>query len=306
MKLDFRQRLLASTLLATAGLIANPAYAQDSSQSTVPDQNQATNPGAAPPAGPVEANPTPTVSSQGEPVQQATDIIVTGTRIPQPNLESAAPVTVVSMQDIKLSGTTRIDEALNQLPSASAVQSSGLPNPASGTAEIDLRYLGAKRTLTLVNGRRLSPGDPNGTTQAGDINIIPASMLKRVEVLTGGASSVYGADAVAGGVNFIIDTDFTGIRFDGNWSIYQHNNDDPSVSGGLHMSDILNAKNYPYPTGSVSDGRAIDGTVSLGASFDDGRGHAMAYFGYRKINPILQGKRDYSSCVLQNTGGGVP
>ena len=155
MKLDFRQRLLASTLLATAGLIANPAYAQDSSQSTVPDQNQATNPGAAPPTGPVEANPTPTISSQGEAVQQPGDIIVTGTRIPQPNLESAAPVTVVSNQDIKLSGTTRIDEALNQLPSASAVQSSGLPNPASGTAEIDLRYLGSKRTLTLVNGRRM-------------------------------------------------------------------------------------------------------------------------------------------------------
>src|SRR3954470_21278979 len=120
MKLDFRQRLLASTLLATAGLIANPAYAQDSSQSTVPDQNQATNPGAAPPAGPVESNPTPTTSAEGEPVQRAQDIIVTGTRIPQPNLESAAPVTVVSMQDIKLSGTTRIDDALNQLPSASA------------------------------------------------------------------------------------------------------------------------------------------------------------------------------------------
>src|SRR5881275_685177 len=114
MKLDFRQRLLASTLLATAGLIANPAYAQDAAQSTVPDQNQATNPGAAPPTGPVEALPTPTVSSQGEPVQQANDIVVTGTRIPQPNLQSAAPVTVVTNQDIKLTGTTRIEDALNQ------------------------------------------------------------------------------------------------------------------------------------------------------------------------------------------------
>jgi outer membrane receptor protein involved in Fe transport len=306
MKLDFRQRLLASTLLATAGLIANPAYAQDAGQSTVPDQNQPTNPAAAPPTGPVEASPTPTVSSQGEAVQQANDIVVTGTRIPQPNLESAAPVTVVSNQDIKLTGTTRIEDALNQLPGAASSQSSGISNGATGTAEIDLRYLGSKRSLTLVNGRRLTPGDPNGTTQAGDINIIPASLLKRVEVLTGGASSVYGADAVAGVVNFIIDTDFTGLRVDGNWSIYQHNNDDPGVSHGLNMSDILNAKNYPYPTGSVSDGRAIDATVSLGASFDDGRGHALAYFGYRKINPILQGKRDYSSCVIQNTGGGVP
>ena len=159
MKLDFRQRLLASTLLATAGLIANPAYAQDSSQSTVPDQNQATNPGAAPPAGPVEANPTPTTSSRAK-RSSGQDIIVTGSRIPQPNLESAAPVTVVTDQDIKLSGTTRIEDVLNQLPSVSAAQASGLPNPATGTAEIDLRYLGAKRTLTLVNGRRLIAGRP--------------------------------------------------------------------------------------------------------------------------------------------------
>ena len=162
-----RQRLLASTLLASVGFLANPAYAQDSAQSTVPDQNQATDPGAAPPVGPIEANPTPTTSAQGEPVQQAQDIIVTGTRIPQPNLESAAPVTVVSIQDIKLSGTTRIDEALNQPPSATATQSSGLPNPSTGTAEIDLRYLGAKRTLTLVDGRRLSPGDPNSEHAGG-------------------------------------------------------------------------------------------------------------------------------------------
>jgi len=310
MKLDFRQRLLASTLLATAGLIANPAYAQDSSQSTVPDQNQATNPGAAPPTGPVEANPTPTISSQGEAVQQPGDIIVTGTRIPQPNLESAAPVTVVSNQDIKLSGTTRIDEALNQLPSASAVQSSGLPNPASGTAEIDLRYLGSKRTLTLVNGRRLAPGDPNGTTQAGDINIIPASMLKRVEVLTGGASSVYGADAVAGVVNFIMDTDFDGLRLDGQISGYQHNNDCPSIGAGSTVCDELNRQialgraGYDYPHGSGWDGKNIDVTASFGAGFDDGRGHVMGYFGYRKQNAVLQGARDYSACTL-NVGGSL-
>ena len=79
------------------------------------------------------------------------------------------------------------------------------------------------------------PGDPNSTTQAADLNVLPASLIKRAEVLTGGASSVYGADAVAGVVNFIMDTSFEGIRFDGNWSIWQHNQDDPSVSGGLNM-----------------------------------------------------------------------
>ena len=79
------------------------------------------------------------------------------------------------------------------------------------------------------------------------------------------------------------------------------------------MSDIILARQavagaaaFPLPTGSVTDGRAIDGTVTIGAGFDDGRGHAVAYFGYRNVKPVLQGDRDYSACVLQNTGGGVP
>ena len=238
---------------------------------------------------------------------------MTGSRIPQPNLESAAPVTVVSDQDVKLSGSTRIEDVLNQLPSVGAAQASGVSNGATGTAEVDLRYLGAKRSLVLVNGRRLMPGDPNSTNLSADLNVIPAAIIRRAEVLTGGASSVYGADAVAGVVNFIMDTSFEGVRFDGNWSTWQHNQDDPSVSGGLNMSDIIRARQavagaaqFPLPTGSVTDGRAIDGTVTIGAGFDDGRGHAVAYFGYRNVKPVLQADRDYSACVLQNTGAGIP
>ena len=101
---------------------------------------------------------------------------------------------------------------------------------------------------------------------------------------------MYGADAVAGVVNFIMDTSFEGVRFDGNWSTWQHNQDDPSVSGGLNMSDIILARQavagaaqFPLPTGSVTDGRAIDGTVTIGAGFDDGRGHAVvALVGYEE------------------------
>ncbi len=70
------------------------------------------------------------------------------------------------------------------------------------------------------------------------------------------------------------------------------------------MSDIIDARGFPRPTGSVTDGRSIDGTVTIGAGFDDGRGHAVAYFGYRNTKPVLQRDRDYSACVLQNTGGG--
>jgi len=295
----FRTHILTTTVLAGVSLLTSPALAQDSAQSTVPDQNQATNPGGAPPAGPLEANPTPTVGATGAPVQAPGDIIVTGTRIPQPNLTSAAPITSVSNQDIKLSGMTRIDDVINQLPGAAAPQGPSLPNPSTGTAELDLRYLGAKRTLTLVNGRRMTPGDPNqGSTGAADVNLIPASLVKRVEVLTGGASSVYGADAVAGVVNFIMDTDFEGLRLDGNWGIYQHNNDCPSIGGGrtvcdelLRNTNDLHRANYGFPTGSVWDGRSIDATISFGAGFDDGRGHVLGYFGYRKQNEVIQANR---------------
>ena len=206
MNTKLRQQLLASTLLVGAFAFASPAMAQDT---------QSADPTDAPPTGPVEGQPVPSVASTGEDVQTGGDIIVTGSRIPQPNLESAAPVTVVSDQDVKLTGTTRIEDVLNQLPSVGAAQASGVSNGATGAAEVDLRYLGAKRTLALVNGRRLTPGDPTTGGQA-DINVIPTALTKPVEVLTGGASSVYGADAVAGVVNFIMDTQFVGIRFDGN------------------------------------------------------------------------------------------
>ena len=322
MKLDFRQRLLTTSLLVGVAALATPAYAQDTAQPAPPPTDAPPTDVQANPSGPTEAQPTPSTSAQGERVQGGGDIIVTGTRIPQPNLTSAAPVTVVTNQDVKLTGTTRVEDLLNQLPSVGASQASGVSNGATGTAEVDLRYLGSKRTLTLVNGRRLTPGDPNSTTQAADLNIIPASLIKRVEVLTGGASSVYGADAVAGVVNFIMDTTFTGIRFDGQYSFYQHDNRNPRVSdcvtgagavcgpigagGSVDVRDIINARGFPFPRGSVADGGAFDGTVSLGAAFDDNRGHAIAYFGYRKVKPVLQGRRDYSACVLQNSAAGNP
>src|SRR5215212_1313900 len=290
---------MSALLLVEAGILAAPAMAQDA------PPEEGTGADVSRPSGPVEGQPTPTTSSEGEPVDSAQDIIVTGSRIPQPNLESAAPVTVVSDQDVKLSGSTRIEDVLNQLPSVGASQASGVSNGATGTAEVDLRYLGSKRTLSLINGRRLTPGDPNSTSQAADLNIIPASLIKRVEVLTGGASSVYGADAVAGVVNFIMDTTFTGIRLDGQYSFYQHENRNPGVSGGLNVRDILNSRGFGFPRGSVADGGAFDGTVSLGAAFDDNRGHAIAYFGYRKVKAVLQGRRDYSACVLLNAAGGA-
>ncbi len=218
-------------------------------------------------------------------------IVVTGSRLASPNLESASPVTVVSAEEIKGTGTTRVEDLVNSLPQVFAGQGSSYANGATGAATLNLRGLGSERTLVLVNGRRLVPGDPG--TSAADINVIPGAMVKRIDVLTGGASSVYGADAVSGVVNFVMDTKFEGFRIDGQYSFYNHNNDI-----GSQVTNPLGARGYAIPRGMVTDGGTVDATVAFGTSFDDGRGHITAYAGYRKVDAVLQRDRDYSACAL--------
>lgn len=232
-------------------------------------------------------------------------IIVTGTRIQAPNMTASAPVTTVNNADIKISGTTRTEDLLNSLPQVVAGQNSGYGNAATGTATVDLRGLGSSRTMVLINGRRLMTGDPNSTSSAADLNFIPASLIKRVDVLTGGASATYGADAVAGVVNFVMDTEFEGFRIDANYGFYQHNNRNKITPPLLDARSNAGFAGFSYPKGSVADGGNFDATVSFGTGFDDGRGHATAYIGYRKVRPVLQARRDYSACTLQTTGAAL-
>lgn len=276
MQSTFRQRLLASTIILGAASLATPAWAQD------PETDPSVT-GAESIADQTDLE-TPTADAGDA-------IIVTGSRIARPQLEGASPVTVVNSQEVKLQGITRTEDLINSLPQVFAGQGGNIANGASGTATINLRGLGSQRTLVLVNGRRLLPGDTGSS--AADINIIPAALVDRIDVLTGGASSVYGSDAISGVVNFILDTDFEGFRLDSQYSFYQHNN-----SAGERVTDALDAANYPYPTGNVTDGGTFDVTGVIGAGFDDGRGHVTAYAGYRKINQILQRDRDYGSCSL--------
>jgi iron complex outermembrane recepter protein len=267
-KNQFLSNLLATTVFCGAVGIATPALAQADQQ---------------PQAGPVEG----TTAADDE------AIVITGSRIPQPNLTATSPVTVVNSAQVRTTGTVRAEDLLNSLPQVFAGQSSTVSNGASGTATLNLRGLGTVRTLVLVNGRRLVPGDPNSS--AADINVIPGMMIQRVDVLTGGASSVYGSDAVAGVVNFVMDTNFTGVRLDSQYSFYQHDNG--------ARDDVIAALNAPnrqfgYPTGSVADGGTWDANLAIGAAFDDNHGHVVAYAGYRRTNAITQGRRDYSSCAL--------
>jgi len=245
---------------------------------------------------------TPAFAQEAANDEDGGDIIVTGSRIPQPNLEGISPVTTVNAADIKLSGTPKTEDLLNSLPQVFAAQSSTLSNGATGTATVDLRGLGTSRTLVLINGRRLMTGDPNSTSSAADLNFIPTQLIKRVDVLTGGASATYGADAVAGVVNFIMDKDFEGFRIDANYGFYQHNNRNKITPPLLNARQAQGFSGYGYPDGSVTDGGTFDGSVSFGGKFDDERGHFMAYVGYRKAKPVLQSNRDYSACTIQLTG----
>jgi iron complex outermembrane recepter protein len=244
------------------------------------------------------ASPAFAQDAAADEAEAPSDIVVTGSRIPQPNLEGVSPVTTVNAADIKLQGVTRIEDLLNNLPQVFAGQASTLSNGADGTATVDLRGLGSTRTLVLVNGRRLMPGDPGSS--AADLNAIPEALVKRVEVLTGGASSTYGADAVAGVVNFIMDREFTGIRLDGQYSLYQHNNRNTITPPLLNARAAQGFSGYGYPDGSVADGGTVNASIAMGTDFADDRGHMTAYFSYRKVKPVLQSNRDYSACTIQN------
>ncbi|MBH0112094.1 TonB-dependent receptor [Novosphingobium sp. YJ-S2-02] len=143
---------------------------------------------------------------------RASDIVVTGTRIRRAAAESPSPIAVVNADQIKATGTQNITDVVNQLPALAVTQTNQTSNLAgnAGINALDLRGMGTQRTLVLVDGRRQVAAIPG--TSAVDLSNIPSSLVERVEVITGGASALYGADAVAGVANFILKKDFSGIE----------------------------------------------------------------------------------------------
>ena len=204
------------------------------------------------------------------------EVVVTGSRIAQPNLTSVSPVTSVGSDQIKIEGVTRAEDLINNLPQAFADFGGNLSNGATGAATVNLRSLGSQRTLVLVNSRRLMPGDPtqNGASSP-DLNQIPAALIERVEVLTGGASAVYGADAVAGVVNFIMNDKFEGVRVDAPVQPL------PAQQRQRSSANIVRDSGFNAPDSNVRDGYSKDITFLAGINTEDGRGNATVYFGYR-------------------------
>jgi outer membrane receptor protein involved in Fe transport len=233
------------------------------------------------------------------PAERIERIQVTGTRIPLETLESESPVQVLTAQDIKATGLTNIADVLNQLPQVIPDYGQMLSNGSFGTATVDLRGLGASRTLVLIDGRRVPAGDPR--LWATDLNAIPSPLIQRVDVLTGGASSIYGSDAIAGVVNFIMNDHFEGLQLDYNANGYNHQQHNSMVSSIVAGRAETNPAQYQVPGNVGLDGVTQDFSMTLGGNFAGAKGNATVYFEYRHSQPVLQGSRDFSACSLSST-----
>jgi outer membrane receptor protein involved in Fe transport len=209
--------------------------------------------------------PSPVTTLSQEDVDE---IIVTGSRIARPELTAMSPFAVLGEQEIELSNQTNIENFLRTSPQFAQALGSNTNNGNEGSATVDLRGLGEERTLVLVNGKRFVPYDYQGFV---DLSMIPTALIERVEVITGGASAVYGADAVAGVVNFIMKDKFEGLEINGSYGITEE-----------------------------GDGDTYDFSVTAGGNFAGGRGNIVFNAGYTKADPISQGDRPYADPSLDD------
>ncbi|MGB6308859.1 MAG: TonB-dependent receptor [Steroidobacteraceae bacterium] len=241
------------------------------------------------------------VAAETEPLQE---IVVTGSRIAAPNAVSTSPIQVISAESIATTGKTDISDLIMQLPqnlNNSIGQdlgntTSGLTT-AGGIATADLRGLGPNRTLVLVDGRRLGQGSPNTAIQspAPDLDQIPAGLVDRIEVVTGGASAAYGSDAIAGVINFIMKKDFQGVQFDGQYNENMHDNND------TYMQNLVRGFGYTPATGTTTDGRQRSFDVLMGTNFADGDGNVTAYLSFRHADAVPSSDYDFGGCELYPT-----
>lgn len=213
------------------------------------------------------------------------EIIVTGTRISRPNQKAAAPIQSVTAAEIQAQAAVNIEEVMNRMPQI-APDSQQNYQDSDGRQRIKLRNLGFERTLVLIDGKRL------GTQNGQDTGIIPTSLLERVDVLTGGASSVYGSDAIAGVVNFVLKKNYEGFQVNANHNFYYHDNKRTQVS------DIADRYSFNPASGTHRDGGRTDVTVTAGKSFFEDRLHLSGFANYRRANLVPYSARETSACQL--------
>ena len=240
------ERTLKSALLAGAGfaILAGTALAQDPA------------PAAAPAA--TEADATASASDE---------VTVTGSRIRKKDYVSNSPLQTVTGETLREIGVATVETYLNTLPQFSPALSKSNNNPqGGGTATLDLRQLGSQRGLVLLNGRRLLPGFSGGSV---DVSILPPALIERVEIITGGASAVYGSDALSGVVNFILRDNFSGIETTAKYSVSEK-----------------------------GDGNEFSLSGTIGGNFEDDKGNAVLTIGYTNRDRLGQGERNFSRSAV--------
>lgn len=219
----------------------------------------------------VEAAAAASVAMADEPQE----IVITGSRIARVGTENSTPVSIISAERLESSGAVALEDALTRQPQFAGGMTSRSNNPGTGAATINLRGLGANRNLVLVNGRRYIF---TGSDMVTDINTIPAALVERVDIVTGGSSAVYGSDAISGVTNFVLRDDFHGAEL-------------RAQVGGDSRGDAL-TQNYD---------------LTLGRNFADGRGNIVVSGNYYKRGSVLNGDREFSRIPLTDgTVNGQP
>ncbi|MGO2129329.1 MAG: TonB-dependent receptor domain-containing protein [Pseudoalteromonas prydzensis] len=215
---------------------------------------------------------TPLSTAQETEVDKDVEVIsVTGSRIRQPGAVSASPIISIGEKELGFQQEPEVEQILRNLPATVPGDGSNANNGSAGAATINLRGLGAERSLVLMNGRRMIPFNYNGEV---DTSTIPSALIERIDIVTGGASAVYGSDAIAGAVNIVLKDDFQGVVFDAKHS----------------------------ETGD-GDGDKDSFSLTLGSNLEDDKGNVVLSLGWMKRDQILLGDRPLGLLGIETKNG---
>lgn len=257
LKVARRAPLRALLTLTIAQALALPAFAQSSLAESAPAADEETK------------------APQSATATQLDTVVVTGSRIARQDYVASSPITTLSRNDIDATGAVTLESALNQLPQlAIGANETNAGFGGTGQASLNLRGLGALRNLVLLDGRRLQPSD---VQQVVDINTIPTALIQGVEIISGGASAVYGSDAIAGVVNVKLKDDFEGIQVDAQYGEFE-----------------------------PGDGATSDIAVTLGGNFADYRGNAVLSLSYTDREGVDYMDRDFFRRAQGGTDFRIP
>ena len=216
--------------------------------------------------------PATTTQTGEESVEDQGVITVTGSRLVRTDLTAPSPITIVGEDDVKLSGNVTLENTLLEYPQLASSSTSSVNNGGgSGVLTANLRGLGPSRTLVLTNGRRFIPANSDGQV---DLASIPDALIERTEIITGGASAVYGSDAIAGAVNFILKRNFTGLE-----------------------------ASYSFGGTFEGDGQSHKLDATFGSNFADDRGNVVLAVSYTKRDPVYQADRGFAQVPLDTING---